>query len=547
MSQSYTEVLDLAAVIRKIATDHAIPKNRRISRCSALRTFARCLGVQPALIPASASYFRSQIRSLTPARTDLSESRLGVVKSTLGFVLKYLYGGEGIKPRRSELDPDFARLLSLVADKWQTMALKRFFYFCASQKLKPGDVNTTVMAQYADYLINVTLAGNPSRSLRMIQKLWNRYREIDSSWPDIQLLLTQRSTESTKLSPEFEADIAQYEAFLAGSITHPQTCELIIQPLARSSISQHARALRRCAMAAEAEDLNLSSIADLVEAAVTAAVDSHITSAEPQVSPGYSHRQMLELKLAARRWILTRDALVRRPSYLAAGAISRSSPQKFQEIYTLLEAGMLSPLLGLPRKLMALADECSRAARRRALAQAALALEIMLMLPLTLAQIAHLQLGVSLIIDRSTPRTLVVLSHSGKEPHRELRYQLPSRSVELFRHYESVFGIGKIDRFLFPSPCGGRRQTAAFSEVISHQILRHIGAHITPRGLRFLGVTIYLIQHPGRYETVRQAMGHKTLTHTRRMFRFVRAVQSARDFDALITATSNQRTTAPAA
>src|SRR5215831_13436179 len=122
---------------------------------------------------------------------------------------------------------------------------------------------------------------------------------------------------------------------------------------------------------------------------------------------------------------------------------------------------------------------------------------------------------------------------------RELRYQLPARSVELFRHYESVFGIGKIDRFLFPSPCGGRRQTAAFSEMISHQILRHIGVHITPRALRFLGVTIYLIQHPGRHETVRQAMGHKTLTHTRRMFRFVRAVQSARDFDALITATSN--------
>jgi len=371
-----SKVLDLAAAMRTIATDPSIPKNRRISRCSALRAFARCLGVQPALIPASASYFRSQIRFLTPGRTDLSESRLGVVKSALGFVLKYLYGGEGIKPRRSELDPDFARLLLLVGDKWQTMALKRFFYFCVRQKLKPKDVSTTVLAQYADYLINVTLAENPSRSLRMIEKLWNRYREIYSSWPDIRLSLAQHSTASMKLSPEFEADIARYETFLAGSMPHPDTRELIIRPLARSSIVQHARALRRCAMAAVAEGLIPSSIADLVQAAVTAAVHNHITSGEPQLSPGYSHRQMLELKLAARRWILTGDALVRRPSYLAAGAISRSSPQKFQQIYTLLEAGMLSPLLDLPRKLMTLASECGCApARRRALAQAALALE----------------------------------------------------------------------------------------------------------------------------------------------------------------------------
>jgi hypothetical protein len=512
VSLNNSEVLDLTAVIRRIATDPSLPKTRRISYCSALRTFARCLGVQPALIPASASYFRSQIRSLTAARTDLSESRLGVVKSALGFVLKFLYGGEGIKPRRSKLDPDFACLLSLVSDKWQTMVLKRFFHFCGRQELKPWDVSTNVFARYADYLVNATLAENPLRSLRTI--------ETYVSWPDNRLSLAQRSIGLPKLSPEFETDIARYGAFLAGSVPHPETHEFILQPLARSSIVQHARALRRCAIAAHAEGLIPRSIADLVQTVTVAAVQNYITSAGPRLSPSYSHRQMLELQLAARRWTLTGNALIRRRSYLAAGAISRSSPQKFQQIYTLLEAGMLTPLLGLPRKLMTLAGECGCAPRKRpALAQAALALEILLMLPLTLAQITDLQLGVSLIVDQSIAGTLVVSTHSGKEPHRELRYQLPSRSVELLREYQTVFGIEKVDRFLFPSPCGGRRQTAAFSRVISHQI--------------------------DRYEIVRQAMGHKSLIHTRRMFGFVRAVQSARDFDALITANSDQRITAP--
>jgi len=433
-----------------------------------------------------------------------------------------------------------------MADKWQTMVLKRFFYFCSRQELKPWEVNTTVFAQYADYLNNATLAENPSRSLRMIEKLWNRCAETYPSWPDLRLSPDRRSKGSGKLSAEFEADLGLYEAFLAGSVRHPETREPVLQPLARSSIVQHARALRRCALAVHAEGLIPRSIADLVQAVATAAVQNYIASAEPRLSPNYSRRQMLELNLAARRWTFTGNALIRRQTYLAAGAISRSSPQKFQQIYTLLEAGMLSPLLGLPQKLMALADECSCAPSKRwALSQAALALEILLMLPLTLAQITDLQLGFSLIVDPSTPETMFVLTHSRKEPHREFRYQLPSRSVELFREYVSVFGIDKIDRFLFPSRSGGRRQTAAFSNVISRQILRHIGAQITPRGLRFLGGTIYLIQHPDRYETVRQAMGHKSLTHTRRMFGFVRAVQSAQDFDALVTTTSEQRIMPP--
>jgi hypothetical protein len=67
--------------------------------------------------------------------------------------------------------------------------------------------------------------------------------------------------------------------------------------------------------------------------------------------------------------------------------------------------------------------------KRRAVAQVALAIEIILMLPLLPAQVAGLQPGASLLEDPTHPKSLVVLAYPPKDLHRELRYRLPSRSV----------------------------------------------------------------------------------------------------------------------
>jgi hypothetical protein len=45
--------LNLSSVIESIRSDQEIDKNKRIYRCSGLRTFSRCVGVGPNLIPIS--------------------------------------------------------------------------------------------------------------------------------------------------------------------------------------------------------------------------------------------------------------------------------------------------------------------------------------------------------------------------------------------------------------------------------------------------------------------------------------------------------------
>jgi integrase len=525
----------LSTAISRISTDEALDRKERIYRCCGLRTFARCLGLAPELIPISAQYFRSQVRLLTPARTKLSASRLATIKSQLGFVLKYVHGGEGVRPRGRKIGKNFAQLLSFIGDKWDRIALMRFFSFCTRERVKPNEVNNNLIRCYCEYLVNASLVANPARNALMVQNIWNYCAKTYPAWPRVRLSMTGRSRSPLKLREALKQDVERYKKFLAGLERHPVTSEFILRPLVQSSILQHVRALYRCAAAAHIEGLRPESISDLLRADILIAIQKNIRSTERQLSPAYTHRHMLELVLAAKRWTFGAPALGRRQPYLAADARVRSSTTKFRQIFELLETDSLARLLDLPTKLMALAlgYDVSHP-KRRGIAQAALGIEIMLMVPLSPAQLLDLRIGVSIIEDPNS-KNLILSTHSAKEPQRELRYQLPERSARLLQTYRSALLTDVQEGvWLFPSKYGSHRQPAAFGETVSRQILKHVGVQVTPRALRFLGSTLYLRRYPDRYETVRQAMGHKALAHTRRTFGFVHTVQSAKQFDAVL-------------
>ena len=201
MMKITSDRLNLALVIESIRSDQQIDKKERIHRCSGLRAFSRCIGVDPDLIPISAIYFRSHARFLTPARTNLSANRLGSVKSQLGFVLEYVLNGEGIKPRARKISPRFDQLLILSNDTWLKMALRRFFHFCTRERLAPSDVDDDVVKLYHDFLTHCTLVPNPSRTVLLLKQAWNGCCTSYPSWPRRRLTIANRS--STRQSPEF--------------------------------------------------------------------------------------------------------------------------------------------------------------------------------------------------------------------------------------------------------------------------------------------------------------------------------------------------------
>ena len=65
-------VPSVAVVIQRIGEDKELSAQRRAALASALRTMARLLGQDPAVMPAMPGTYRRRVARLTPAGTGLS-------------------------------------------------------------------------------------------------------------------------------------------------------------------------------------------------------------------------------------------------------------------------------------------------------------------------------------------------------------------------------------------------------------------------------------------------------------------------------------------
>src|SRR6516165_6947769 len=81
-------VPSVAAVIQRIGEDKELSAQRRAALASALRSMARLLGQDPAVMPAMPGTYRRRVARLTPAGTGLSTKRLANIRSDALYALR---------------------------------------------------------------------------------------------------------------------------------------------------------------------------------------------------------------------------------------------------------------------------------------------------------------------------------------------------------------------------------------------------------------------------------------------------------------------------
>jgi len=85
--------LNLSFVIERIRTDEEIDKKERIDRCSGLRTFSRCIGVDAALIPVQRFILDLRYDFLRPQEQICLQIGSGQSKlSSVSYLSMYLMG-----------------------------------------------------------------------------------------------------------------------------------------------------------------------------------------------------------------------------------------------------------------------------------------------------------------------------------------------------------------------------------------------------------------------------------------------------------------------
>jgi integrase len=173
--------------------------------------------------------------------------------------------------------------------------------------------------------------------------------------------------------------------------------------------------------------------------------------------------------------------------------------------------------------------------------QIAVAIEVLLMCPMRISNLAGLALDQHLTWERSGRKGLLHIAVPGSEvKNREpIEYVLPKESGRLVSEYLERYRPSlctEASEWLFPSRSGEHKTATFLSSQIQSTIRKETGLVVNAHLFRHLGAKLFLSTHPGGYEVVRRVLGHRSTDTTTAFYTGFESKAAARHYDEAILA-----------
>jgi integrase len=191
-------------------------------------------------------------------------------------------------------------------------------------------------------------------------------------------------------------------------------------------------------------------------------------------------------------------------------------------------------LLGLPVRLINLAARNPRSHAGALQAQAAVAIEILLMAPLRIGNLAQLDLEQHLVRPGRGNAFHLVLEPEEVKNSEPLEYPLPPESVALIERYLAEFRprlVSYNSTALFPGRDGGPKSISVLRDLITRTVHRYTGMQMHPHLFRHARAKLFLDTNPGQYEVVRRVLAHKAIGTTTNFYSGLEVAPAVRHFD----------------
>jgi integrase len=196
----------------------------------------------------------------------------------------------------------------------------------------------------------------------------------------------------------------------------------------------------------------------------------------------------------------------------------------------LLDRETAEHLLRLPQLLM---DQLERGkvskSRRKVMIQMAVAIEILLMAPIRIGNLAELHIDRNLV--RVGKRHHLVIDGSDVKNGQNLEFELPEESTRLIDCYLADHRSSPpSNRYLFPGEGDGPKSISALRQQIERAVKDYTGLVVHPHLFRHIAGAIYLQAHPNGYEVVRRILGHKGMETTTKHYIALQGLSAGRHF-----------------
>ena len=168
-------------------------------------------------------------------------------------------------------------------------------------------------------------------------------------------------------------------------------------------------------------------------------------------------------------------------------------------------------------------------------AELAVLIQILLVAPMRLANLAALHLETS-VIRIGEPTYHLVIPPEDVKNDQPLAYPLPKAVSEMLGRYLTEFRprlCRQDNPRLFPGEAVGHKTKGTLSDQIIKRITKGLGIRVTPHQFRHLAAAFILEKDPANYEFVRRVLGHKNLETTIRFYVGLETVDAVRKFSAM--------------
>ena len=539
----------LGNVMDRIQTAPDLSDGRRRDMLSGLRRVASALGRVPADIPAEPKWLQPRLAKVMPAALEITDKSWQNAVSDARSAMVHV----GIVTRRNRHVDDLSaawrdlwRAVVASQDKSLTAGLGRFLHFLSARDIAPEDVMQSEADAFRDALMADEIAKSPEVAWRNAIWGWNLAIERIQGWPQTRLSLPNRKKVIKRpdeaLPQAFVSDLAQ----LMQRLAHPD-------PFAEA---EHTDALRPATIKQQTSMLKRFA-SELLDAGVP---EAEITSVAALCDPVLAERGLRGMRARnggrknaviadmssmlcsyARRLVLG-DAVVERLSKVAK-ALARPpqhgmTAKNRARLRPLRDPVTLSKLLDLPKMLFKKAAKLPpyRAALAR---EDALAIDLLLTCPVRIKNLAGLRLDHHLQRP-GNGQVFVVIDPDEVKNVRPIEFTLsPELQRMLDKHLatRSPMMCPNGTPWLFPRRDGrGPVNLPAFSTRLSKRIRKEIGLAMNPHLFRHLSAMVWLVDHPGEYETARRILGHSSVSTTTDFYAGLETNAALQAFGKLIAA-----------
>jgi integrase len=537
-----------ADAIAMIAAAEELPEHTRRHWPTSLRRIAEALDKPLEVIPARYSAVRNDLNQLHHVPAGFSAKTLQNHKSNVKSALLYLGREKGIPQYGAPLCPEWQRLMGQIVDSLVRSRVSSFVRFCSANAITSAAVDEIEVDGFMAYR---TRCGKPADDAfrRLLARAWNENVGKIPSWPARRLIEPPVKTDIEVKWKEFPEGLrTNVDQYLAG-LTRIRKSRRgqRIRPLKPSTIRTRRAELQAAARMAVKVGIPIDRLTSLA-ALLSPEVAEKVLDAYWQKNG--EEPKLFTIDLAARFLGIAKETkCLDEGDYDRLDEIRGSFEHHRKKGLTdknvvflrhVLTPGVWGRVVKLPFALMEQARRQKHSPVRAAvMAQMAVAIGILSVAPIRLANLTAIRLGTNLT-KPSGPSKNYWLAFPDYDVKNRVRLEYPleeylTELIDEYAHdFRPVLLRGSNEDWLFPGQRKGAKGKISFSGQITQRIYKATGLRMTVHQFRHAAGAIILKKRPGEYELVRQLLGHKNVQTTINAYIGLDGIQASEIYNKII-------------